>query len=310
MIFFRYFARNLVYYILFGMGKKHKKSRSRIGLQDITLCISTAMVLVLLGLVVLTVFTARNLSAKVKEDFTITLMLGDDITQGEAKAVCKELQARPYISAMQYISKEQALEEGKKALGADPSEFVGVNFFPPSVEMQLKADYANSDSLKWITAELEKNPKIAEIEFPQDLIDSVNYTLRNVIIVLLVLAALLTFISFVLINNTVRLAVYSRRFGIHTMKLVGASWGFIRKPFMSRAFKQGLLAGFLAVVVLGIGLYVFYMQEPGVLTIITPEVMAVTAGAVLLFGILITCLCSWLSVNKFLRMTAGDLYKI
>ena len=294
MIFFRYFAGNLVYYILFGMGKKRKKSRSRIGLQGITLCISTAMVLVLLGLVVLTVFTARNLSSKVKEDFTITLMLGDDITQGEAKAVCKELQARPYINAMQYISTEQALEEGKKALGADPSEFVGVNFFPPSVELQLKADYANSDSLKWITAELEKNPKIVEIEFPQDLIDSVNYTLRNVIIVLLVLAALLTFISFVLINNTVRLAVYSRRFSIHTMKLVGASWGFIRKPFMGRALMQGLLAGFLAVAVLGIGLYVFYTQEPGMLTIITPEVMAVTVGIVLLFGVLITCsLWAW-----------------
>ena len=310
MIFFRYFAGNLVYYILFGMGKKRKKSRSRIGLQDVTLCISTAMVLILLGLVVLTMFTAHNLSAKVKEDFTITLMLGDDITQGEAKAVCKELQTRSYINAIQFISKEQALEEGKKALGADPSEFVGANFFPPSVEVQLKADYANTDSLKWISAELEKNPKIVEIEYPQDLIDSVNYTLRNVIIVLLVLAALLTFISFVLINNTVRLAVYSRRFGIHTMKLVGASWGFIRKPFMKRALKQGLLAGFLAVIVLGVGLYMFYRQESGLLTIITPEVMAITAGVVLLFGILITSLCSWLSVNKFLRMTAGDLYKI
>lgn len=269
------------------------------------------MVLVLLGLVVLTVFTARNLSAKVKENFTVTLMLGDDITDAEGKAVCEQLKKSRYVSNLQYVTKEQALAEGKKAMGADPSEFVGFNFYPPSVEIQLKADYANSDSLKWITAELKKNRKITEIEFPQDLIDSVNDTLRTVIIVLLVLAALLTFISFSLINNTVRLSVYSQRFTIHTMKLVGASWGFIRRPFIARAVRQGLLAAFIAVVVLGCGVYyLYYTTEQDLLTVVTWEVMAITTGSVVLFGVFITSLCAWLSVNKFLRMKAGELYKI
>ena len=287
-----------------------RPKQRRIGLQKITLCVSTALVLVLLGLIVITVGTAHNLSSKVKENFVVTLMLGDDITETEAQAVCSKLKQRRYVNQLEYISREQALEEGKKALGADPSEFVGVNFYPPSVELQLNADYANTDSLKWIAAELEKDAKIAEIAYPQDLIDSVNSTLRIVILVLLILAALLAFISFALINNTVRLAVYSSRFTIRTMKLVGASWRFIRRPFMRRALTLGIAASVIAIIVLAIGLAVFYYHEPGILDIVTPEVMAATAIAVFFFGIIITWLCSRLSVNKFLKMTAGELYKI
>ncbi|MBP3726880.1 MAG: permease-like cell division protein FtsX [Bacteroidaceae bacterium] len=287
-----------------------KPRRHRIGLQGVTLCISTALVLVLLGLVVITVGTAHNLSSKVKENFIVTLMLGDDITESEAQAVCDQLRQRRYVNQLEYISREQALEEGKKALGADPSEFVGVNFYPPSVELQLNADYANSDSLKWIAAELEKDTKVSEITYPQDLIDSVNSTLRHVILVLLILAGLLAFISFALINNTVRLSVYSRRFSIRTMKLVGASWRFIRRPFMRRALTLGVVSAIIAVIVIAIGLAVFYYHEPSMLDVVTPEVMAITAIAIFFFGICITWLCSRLSVNKFLKMTAGELYKI
>ncbi|MDY6205948.1 MAG: permease-like cell division protein FtsX [Prevotella sp.] len=292
------------------MARKRKKSRKRIGLQGVTLSISTALVLILLGLVVLTAFTARNLSAQVKENFTVTLLLDDDMTATEAKSFCGRLKSRPYVHALQYISKEQQLAEGAKAIGTNPKDFVGYNFYPPAVELQLKSDYANSDSLKWITAELGKKTEVSEIEFPQDLIDNVNKTLQTVIIVFLVLAGLLTFISFSLINNTVRLAVYSQRFNIHTMKLVGASWGFIRKPFMKKVVGYGLLAGFMAVLALGAGLYLFSLQEPNMMLVITPEVMAITAGVVIVFGVLITLLCVWLSVNKFLRMKAGELYKI
>lgn len=290
--------------------KPRKPKRHRIGLQSITLCISTALVLILLGLVVITVGTAHNLSSKVKENFVVTLMLGDDITENEALAVCNQLKKRRYVSQLEYISSAQALEEGKKALGADPSEFVGVNFYPPSIELQLQADYANSDSLQWIAAELEKDTKITEITYPQDLIDSVNSTLRIVILVLLILAGLLAFISFALINNTVRLSVYSRRFSIRTMKLVGASWRFIRRPFMRRAITLGIISAVVAVVVLGIALTVFWYHEPNILSVVTPQVMAITAIAIFLFGICITWLCSRLSVNKFLKMTAGELYKI
>ena len=127
---------------------------------------------------------------------------------------------------------------------------------------------------------------------------------------LLVLAALLLVVSFVLINNTVKLGIYARRFNIHTMKLVGASWGFIRKPFLKQAITLGLIAGILAIIVLGAGVYLLYQYQPDVMEVITWQVMVITAITVLLFGIIITTFCSWLSVNDFLKMKAGELYKI
>lgn len=292
------------------MGKKRKKTRNRGGLQVITLCISTAMVLILLGLVLLTVFTANNLSAYMKQTFTVTMLLGDDMSESEAKQLCQKLQQQPYISELTYISKTAALKEGKEALGADPSEFVGANPFPASVEFSLKSDYANSDSLKWIAKELQQNSKITEITYPEDLIDQVNKTLRKISFVLLVLAGLLLIVSFALINNTVRLGIYARRFSIHTMKLVGASWSFIRWPFIRRSIWLGLVAGIIADSVLAIGLYLFYLNEPDMMTVLNWQVLTITGVSVLLFGVLITMFCSWLSVNKFLRMKAGELYKI
>lgn len=292
------------------MGKKQNKARNHRGLQAITLCISTAMVLILLGMVVFSVLTARNLSAYVKENLTVTMMLAEDITMPEAQKLCKELEHRSYISNLTYISKEQVLKEQKAELGVDPSEFAGGNPYLSSIELQLKADYANNDSLKWITKELKKNASVQELEYPKDLINEVNQTLSKINVVLLVLAVLLTIISFSLINNSVKLGIYARRFSIHTMKLVGASWGFIRRPFLCRSITIGVVAALIAIAVLGTCIYVLYYHEPDVLTVITWPVMAITAGAVLVFGILITVLCSYFSVNRFLRMKAGELYKI
>ena len=292
------------------MAKRKRKTRNRGSLQVITLCISTAMVLVLLGMVVFSVFAARNLSNYVKENLTVTAMLSEDMTNSEAQQLCQQLKKQNYVSGLTYISKEQALKEQTKELGADPSEFVGVNPFVGSIELQLKADYANNDSLKWISAALKKNPKVTEITYPQTLIDSVNNNLNKINLVLLILAVLLTIVSFSLINNSIRLGVYARRFSIRTMKLVGASWGFIRRPFLKKGVVIGLVAAILACAVLGGGVYALWYYEPEVLEVITWEVIAITAAAVFVFGLLITFLCSYVSVNKFLRMTAGELYKI
>ena len=274
------------------------------------MCISTAMVLVLLGLVVFSVLTARNLSAYVKENLTVTVMLSQDVTNPEAEQMCRELRQRPYVSQLTYISKEDALKELTKELGADPMEFVDYNPTLASVEMQMRADYANRDSLQWIEKELKQNAKVQEITYPQDLMDQVNRTLAKINLVLLVLAVLLLIISFSLINNSIRLGVYARRFSIHTMKLVGASWGFIRRPFLRRSIGIGLLAALLAILVLGGCIYALYRYDPDVLTVITWRDMALTAAVVMVAGVLITFLCSYFSVNKFLRMKAGELYKI
>jgi cell division transport system permease protein len=292
------------------MGKKRTKTRDHKGLQAITLCISTAMVLILLGMVVFSVLTAKNLSTYVKENLTVTMMLSEDMTNPEALRLCRTLNTRPYVSGLTFISKEQVLEEQKQELGVDPSEFAGGNPYTSSIELRLAADYANQDSLKWISKELKKNTQVQELEYPLDLINDVNRTLNKTNLVLLVLAILLTIVSFSLINNSVKLGIYARRFSIHTMKLVGASWGFIRRPFMKKAFFIGVCAALIAIIVLGVGIYMLYTYEPGVLAVITPEVMIITAVTVLVFGILITLLCSYFSVNKFLKMKAGELYKI
>lgn len=294
------------------MAKKHRKKKIRRSgnLQVVTLCISTAMVLILLGMVVFSVLTAHNLSSYVRQNLTVTVMLSEDMTTSEAQNLCKAIKARPYASNLDYISPDQALKEHVKAMGSDPTEFLGGNPFVGSIEMQLTADYANNDSLKWITKELKAKSKVTDITYQKDLIDQVNDNIRKISIVLLIIAGLLTFISFTLISNTVRLSVFARRFTIHTMKLVGASWGFIRWPFIKRALGEGLVAAVLAECVLAGCLYGLFTFEPGIVVVVDWIVIAITAGSVLLCGLLITTICSYLSANKFLKMRAGDLYNI
>ena len=292
------------------MKRRREKAGHRQGVQLVTLCISTAMVLVLLGLVVFSVQTSRNLSQWVKENLMVTVVLNDEVSVGDAKQFLQDLTHRPFSKDIHYISREQALKEQTDAMGSDPSEFLGMNPFPATLELQLHSDYANVDSLVWISEELRKNPKVTDVAYQVDLMDSVNRNLAKLNILLLVLAVLLTFISFSLINNTVRLSVYSRRFLIHTMKLVGASWGFIRRPFMKQGILVGVLAALIAIAVLGGGVYALYYYEPGIQFIITWRELVITAIAVLVFGLVITLTCSYISVNRFLRMPPGELYKI
>ncbi len=292
------------------MKRRKEKTGRRQGVQLMTLCISTSMVLVLLGLVVFSVQTSRNLSHWVKENLTVTIVLNDEVSVGDAKRFQQDLVRRPFSKDVLYISREQALKEQTDAMGSDPSEFLGMNPFPATLELQLHSDYANADSLAWISDELRKNAEVTDVAYQVDLMDSVNRNLAKLNILLLVLAVLLTFISFSLINNTVRLSVYSRRFLIHTMKLVGASWGFIRRPFMRQGALVGVIAALIAIIVLGGGIYALYYYEPNILAIITWRELVITALAVLVFGLVITLTCSYISVNRFLRMPAGELYKI
>ena len=292
------------------MKRRKEKAGHRQGVQLVTVCIRTSLVLVLLGLVVFSVQTSRNLSQWVKENLTVTVVLNDELSVADAKQFSQDLSHRPFSKSIDYISREQALKEQTEAMGSDPSEFLGMNPFPATLELQLHSDYANADSLEWISEELRKSSKVTDVAYQVDLMDSVNRNLAKLNILLLVLAVLLSFISFSLINNTVRLSVYSRRFLIHTMKLVGASWGFIRRPFMKQGLVVGIIAAVIAIAVLGGGIYALYYYEPGILMIITWRELVITALAVLAFGLVITLTCSYISVNRFLRMPAGELYKI
>ena len=288
-----------------------RKPRSFFDMQFVTSSISTMLVLLLLGIVVFFVMAANNLSVYVRKNIAFSILISDDMKETDILRFQKQLNKEVYVKQTTYISKAQALKDQTEAMGSDPAVFLGHNQFTASIEVKLNADYANSDSVAWIKDEIQsKNKQVIEINYPQDLLDAVNSNIRKISIVLLGLAALLTLISFALINNTIRLAVYSKRFLIHTMKLVGASWSFIRRPFLLRNMWIGILAATMADAVL-IGLaYMLVHYEPDLLAVVTPGVMVVVMGAVFVFGVLITSLCALISINKYLRMKVSELYYI
>lgn len=292
------------------MGKEKKHSSSFIDMQFVTSTISTMLVLLLLGLVVFFVLSANNLSVYVKENISFSLLISDDMHESAILQYQKKLNNEPFVKATTYISKKQALKEQTEAMGTDPKEFLGYNPFTASIEIKLNSDYANSDSIAKIEKKLKKNSNILEVKYPQELMDAVNDNIKKISIVLLSLAGLLTLISFALINNTIRLAIYSKRFLIHTMKLVGANWGFIRRPFLRRNIWSGIIAGLMADGILMGAAYMLVTYEPELIRIITPEVMLIVSASVLLFGIIITFLCAYASINKYLRMKASTLYYI
>lgn len=279
-------------------------------MQFITSSISTTLVLLLLGMVVFFVLSANNLSDYVRENIGFTVLMSDDMKEAEALKFQQRLNGEDYVKESKYISKDQALKEQTEAMGTDPAEFLGYNPFTASIEIKLKAEYANSDSIAWIEKKILANKKVMEISYPQDLLDSVNRNIQRVSMFLIGLAALLTLISFALINNTIRLAVYSKRFLIHTMKLVGASWGFIRRPFLVRNVWVGILAAVLADVALVGMAYLLVRYEPQLVEIITPVTLLVVMSSVFVFGVVITWMCAYVSINKYLRMKAGTLYYI
>ena len=287
-----------------------QRPNSFFNMQFITSSISTTLVLLLLGMVVFFVLSANNLSTYVRENIGISVLVSDDMKEPEALKFQKTLNEKSYVKESVYISKEQALKEQTEAMGTDPAEFLGYNPFTASIEIKLNAQYANSDSIAWIEKEILTNKKVMEVSYPQNLIDSVNRNIQKVSIFLLGLAALLTLISFALINNTIRLAIYSKRFLIHTMKLVGASWSFIRRPFLVRNVWIGVLAGIMAdAILLGMA-YMLVKYEPQLIEIITPNALLVVMASVFVFGLAITFLCAYISINKYLRMKASALYYI
>mgnify|MGYP006999594300 FL=1 len=277
-------------------------------MQFITACISTTMVLILLGLMLFLVLSAHRLSVYVRENLNFTVLLSNDAPESAILALQKRLDSEAFVKASAYISKEEALKEEVETMGSDPVEFLGYNPFSPSIELKLHAAYANADSVAWIKERILADKLVTDVDYRQGLMDSVNRNISKLSIGLLAVAALLTLISFALINNTVRLTIYSKRFLIHTMKLVGAGWGFIRRPFLRRNFWVGLSSGVLADAVLVAAAYTLVSYEPGLLAVITTDILLWVMLSTLLFGVLITCLCAYISINKYLRLSAGDLY--
>lgn len=287
-----------------------KKKSTLLNTQFLTSVISTTLVLVLLGTIVMFVLTARNLSDYVRENINVSILLSDDLSAGKGRELGKLLGRERYIKEVKYISKEQALREEVKAMGTDPTEFIGYNPYTASLEIKMNAEYANADSMRWIIPELKDNKAVMDVIYQKDLIDSVNRNISKVGLVLLIIAALLTYISFSLINSTVKLSIFARRFLINTMKLVGAPWSFIRRPFVIQSFVLGLISSLVSIAILTAGVLLIYQYEPQFVSVIGIQEAIITGIAVLVFGILITMLCTTLSLNRYLRMSTNDLYRL
>ena len=279
-------------------------------IQTISVYISTTLVLLLLGAMGILFIAAQEVSKSVQDNLGVSVIMNNDAPEADILKLKERLDASRYTQAVKYISKEQALEEQKLELKADPVEQLGYNPYEAEIELTLKPEYANKDSLVMIEKSLLRNKEVKELIYQQELMDSVNEGIQKIGLTLLAFLAMLTLISWSLISNLVRLSIYSKRFLMHTMKLTGATWGFIRRPFIVSNMWIGLLSGVLANAMLAAGIYFLQQQEPVLMAYLPIDDLAVVGAAVILFGITICSLCAFLSVNRFLRMRNNDLYFI
>ncbi|MBQ5373637.1 MAG: permease-like cell division protein FtsX [Bacteroidaceae bacterium] len=290
-------------------GRKRNAQKKRwVKLPTLVSMISITMVLLLLGSVVLFALTANELSKSVRESLTVTVVLQDDIAVTEAKAFNDSISVLPFVKHSQYISSEQALEEQSKSMGLDPSEFLGSNPFSISLELAMKHQYNCSDSLNWIVPGLKSCEAVHDVIYQHELVDTLNRNLNRISAIFLVIALLLILVSMSLINNMVRISIHNHRFDIYTMKLVGADWSFIRKPFMARAALMGFFSAVLADVMLLGGVEWIISKDPSAITFLPMQNVAVMAVCVFLFGLVLTLLCTYVSVTRILGMRESDLY--
>ena len=292
------------------MAEKYKVRSVTFFHSRLTSVISIALVLFLLGLICLMGLLGNKLSVYVKENITFSIVLKDNQREADIKKMQKKLDALPFIKSTEYISKEQAVKELEEELGENPETFLGFNPLKASIEVRLRSDYANPDSLPKIEHYIKQYTSVSDLLYRKDMMELVQSNMERIGIILLSLVAILMVISFVLISNTIRLLIYSRRFLIHTMQLVGATAGFIRAPFMRYNVISGLFAAILAICMLTGALYYLQMELAGFIQILDIPTLLIVYGAILLLGILLPMLATAVSVNKYLRMSFDRLHYI
>ena len=277
----------------------------------LTSTISISLVLFILGIVVLMGILATRLSMFVKENMGFSIVLKENVKESQVKKLQKKLDIAPYVRATQYISKEDALKELEVELGENPKDLLGFNPLQASIEVKLRSDYAHPDSLVWIEKGLRKGTvAIDDIVYQKDLIQLVNDNIRRISFMLLGLAVVLMLISFALISNTIRLGAYSKRFIIHTMKLVGATPAFIRKPFIISNIINGIIGAFIAMALLSGCVYYLLTEFDNLYTLIDISSLFWVFVIVLLLGVVLTAISAWFAVNRYIRMDRDNLYYV
>ena len=292
------------------MAKKHKISRLTIVNAKITSIVSVTLVLLLMGLTVLTFFMGKGISSYMKENMSFSVMLSENVSDAEISSLRKSLDGMPFVKSSLFISKEEAKEQLIQDLGEDPEELLGYNPATDCIEIYLHSNYANSDSLVYVSEQIKAQTNVDDLLYRQEALDLVNDNLTKISTILLGLSLVLLFISFTLIRNTIRLSIYSKRFIINTMRLVGATNGFIRKPFILRNIVDGVIAALLAnVAIVGL-LYYLSIQYADIRIVLQTNDLIYVFVSVIVLGVVITYVSTIFAVNHYLRMKTNHLYYI
>ncbi|MFD0750646.1 cell division protein FtsX [Mucilaginibacter calamicampi] len=278
-----------------------------------TIYISTvfgiSMVLLMVGLLGLILVHANNLSRYVKENIVLNIYVDEAAHEADVRQLQTQLDANPAVKQAIYVSKELAARNLQKDLGEDFVKFLGYNPLSQSLDVYLNADYANNQQIAKLKTQLAKNPFVKEVKYQQSLVDQMNQNLTAISLVILAFASIFVVVSVALINNTIRLAIYSQRFLIKSMQLVGATKNFIRKPFILYGIWHGILGGLIAVIILIGTLYLANLQIPDLVILQNNLEFGVVFLVVLGLGVFISALSTYLAVNKFLRLKIYDLYR-
>lgn len=287
-------------------GRNISKSKARTS--NISTVVGIALVLFMLGSLLFVILNAKKLSDHVMESFRVQVFLKDDAKEADILKFKKLLEAESYVLETQYITKEEAVIMMEEEIGENFVEFLGFNPLQSSLDVHLVAEYAHSDSLKWIEQEILANPRVKEVVYQPDLIDLINQNIRKISMVVLGFSALLLLIAIALINNTIRLAVFSKRFIIRSMQLVGATRGFIMRPFIWQGIVNGIWASILALLLIVGVLYFVKTELPELMNIQDIKSLVELFGLVVLLGIFISVISTIFAVNKYIRSDLNKLY--
>ena len=275
----------------------------------ISTVISIAMVLLMVGLLGLILVHAQKLSSYVKENLVLNIIVDDAAKETDILQLQKQLDLNPEIKQTQYVTKEQAAKNLQKDMGEDFVKFLGYNPLLSSIDVYMKADFANNASITKFKADLAKNPLVKEVIYQQSLVDLMNQKLTSISLIILAFAGIFLIVSVALINNTISLAIYSQRFLIKSMQLVGATRSFIRWPFVGFALLHGLLGGLIAIILLIALLYFGYREVPDLVLLRNYTEFGIIFLGIIGLGMFISGLSTLLAVNKFLRLKLYDLYR-
>jgi cell division transport system permease protein len=283
-------------------------SKTRLRSSYLTLVVSVSLVLFLLGVLGLVLINAKELSDYFRESLSFSIMLNDDAKEADIRMLQKDLDGKLYVKATEYVSKEEAAVKMKQDLGEDFINFLGDNPLPPSIDVFLRASYTSPDSVAKIEKYVKEYPFVKEVYYQESLLFLINENVRKISLFLLVISSLLFLIALTIINNTIRLSIYSRRFLIRTMQLVGATRSFIRRPFLVQSAFHGLLAALLA---MGLLMGLLYMIEKEFFMMFTFEstnLLIILGVSLIVTGVLINIISTYFSLNRYLSISEDKLY--